>query len=121
MEPIKHEDLHKEEHHEVHEIFADALGQTLFDGGTMRIEFCAVRMNETESAEKPTGARHVVCRMVLSPAAAVALLDACTNLSGALNKTGVLKHPPAPAALREYSPSKEYAQAARVSAAAKVT
>src|ERR1700680_1531647 len=107
MEPIKHEDLHTEEHHEIHETFADALGQTFFDGNTMRIEFCAIRMNGIEPAVKPTGTKHIVCRLVLSPAAAVALLDACTNLSGALNKTGVLKHPPAPAALKEYSPSKE--------------
>jgi hypothetical protein len=120
MEPIKHEELHKEEHHEIHETFADSLGPAFFDGNTMRIEFCAIRMDEMEPSAKPTGKRHVVSRLVLSPAAAVALLDACTNLSGALNKIGVLKHPPAPSALKEYSPTREYFHAARAAVDAKV-
>jgi hypothetical protein len=45
-------------------------------------------------------------------AGTMCVFDACTNLGGALNKIGVLKHTPAPVALKEYSPTKECSSSA---------
>jgi hypothetical protein len=94
--------LPKEERHEIAETFADSLGQATFDGQTMRLEFCATRMNEvTKQGEKPTGKRYVMARMVLTPEAAVELFNVCQQIVGALKNAGVVKEQPAgaPAAI----------------------
>jgi len=45
----------KEDRHEIYETFSDSLGQVTFDGQTLRIEFCAVRMDEVKRTSQPTG------------------------------------------------------------------
>jgi hypothetical protein len=58
----------KEERHDIRETFADSLSQCLFDGQTLRLELCSIRLDEAKPPPaKPTGKRHVVARIVLTP------------------------------------------------------
>ena len=89
----------KEERHDIKETFADSLSQCFFDGQTLRLELCSTRLDEPKPASgKPTGKRHVVARIVLTPNGAVELLNACNQIAGAFKKVGILKETPAPTA-----------------------
>jgi hypothetical protein len=89
----------KEERHDIKETFADSLGQCFFDGQTLRLELCSTRLDEAKSPpDKPTGKRHVVARIVLTPRGAVELLNACNQIAGAFKQAGILKEAPAPPA-----------------------
>ena len=58
----------KEEQHDIKETFADSLGQCFFDGQTLQLELCSTRLDEAKAPPaKPTGKRHVVARIVLTP------------------------------------------------------
>jgi hypothetical protein len=88
----------KEERHDVKETFADSLSQCFFDGQTLRLELCSIRLDEARPAPaKPTGKRHVVARIVLTPEGAVELFNACMQMAGAFKQAGILKETPAPA------------------------
>jgi hypothetical protein len=89
----------KEERHDIRETFADSLSQCLFDGQTLRLELCSTRLDEAKPAPaKPTGRRHVVARIVLTPGGAVELFNACMQMAGAFKQAGILKETPAPPA-----------------------
>ena len=89
----------KEERHDVKETFADSLGHCFFDGQTLRLELCSTRLDEAKPPPaKPTGKRHVVARIVLTPRGAVELLNACNQIAGAFKQAGILKEAPAPPA-----------------------
>jgi hypothetical protein len=83
---------------EVTETFADFVSRIQFDGQTLRLEFCVSRIEEHKSPEAPTGKRYPACRLVLSAAAAVDLMNKMQQITASLIKAGVLKsEPPAPA------------------------
>ena len=89
----------KEERHDIKETFADSLGQCFLDGQTLRLELCSTRLDEAKPPpDKPTGKRHVVARIVLTPRGAVELLNACNQIAGAFKQAGILKEAPAPPA-----------------------
>jgi hypothetical protein len=83
----------KEERHDVKETFADSLSQCFFDGQTLRLELCSIRLDE---AKPPPAKRHVVARIVLTPEGAVELFNACMQMAGAFKQAGLLKESPAP-------------------------
>src|SRR5262245_16081838 len=87
----------KEERHDIRETFADALSQCLFDGNTLRLELCSVRLDDVKPPPaKPTGKRHVVARIVLTREGAVELVNACMQLADAFKKAGIRKESRAP-------------------------
>jgi hypothetical protein len=89
----------KEERHDIRETFADSLSQCVFDGQTLRLELCSTRLDEAKPPPaKPTGRRHVVARIVLTPGGAVELFNACTQIAGQFKQAGILKENPAPPA-----------------------
>jgi hypothetical protein len=89
----------KEERHDIRETFADSLSQCVFDGQTLRLELCSTRLDEAKPPPaKPTGRRHVVARIVLTPGGAVELFNACRQLAGQFKQAGILKENPAPPA-----------------------
>ena len=66
----------KEERHDIRETFADSLSQCVFDGQTLRLELCSTRLDEAKPPPaKPTGRRHVVARIVLTPGGAVEMFN----------------------------------------------
>ena len=77
------------------ETFADSLGQSTFDGQTMRVELCVTRQTEAKPGEGLTAKRYITARLVLTPEAAVELFNVCTQMVGALKNAGVLKETPA--------------------------
>ena len=89
----------KEERHDIRETFADSLSQCVFDGQTLRLELCSTRLDEAKPPPaKPTGRRHVVARIVLTPGGAVELFNACRQLADQFKQAGILKESPAPPA-----------------------
>ena len=77
------------------ETFANSIGSTFFDGHLLRIEFCVGRLDPSKTQPPPTGRRVPACRLVLSTAAAVELMNTMQRVSAALVKAGVLKTTPA--------------------------
>jgi hypothetical protein len=97
----------KEERHDVKETFADSLSQCFFDGQTLRLELCSIRLDEAKPPPaKPVGKRHVVARIVLTPEGAVELFNACMQMAGAFKQAGLLKESPAPAKAAAATPAK---------------
>jgi hypothetical protein len=76
---------------DVSEIFADFVQRIQFDGQTLRFEFCVSRLDDKQSATTPTGKRYPVCRLVLSPTAAIDLMNKMQQITAELVKAGALK------------------------------
>jgi hypothetical protein len=68
------------------ETFADSIGQWIFDGQMLRIEFTVTRLDPGAAPEQPTGRRLPAARMVLTPICAVELIRQCQQLMAALEK-----------------------------------
>lgn len=85
------------------ETFADSIGQWIFDGQNLRIEFTVTRLDPGGSRDQPTGRRLPAARMVLTPVCAVELIRQCQQLLAALEKAAAnaqqaaAAKPPAPA------------------------
>ena len=75
---------------EVAETFADFVNRIQFDGQTLRFEFCVSRI-EDQASGGPKGTRYPACRLVLSSAAAVDLMNKMQQITANLIKAGVLK------------------------------
>ena len=82
---------------ELSETFSDSIRGLSFDGQTMRIEFCTVRLDPPKNPETRTGRQYPVCRMVLTPSAGIDLYSRLQQIIQALEKSGALQRmPPAP-------------------------
>jgi hypothetical protein len=81
----------------ISETFADSIKGILFDGQTMRIEFCTTRMNEPKPPNPPTSKQFPACRLVLTPNTVLELYTQLQKLMATLEQQGVLKRDiPAP-------------------------
>jgi hypothetical protein len=80
------------------EIFADSLHTMVWDGATLRIEFCITRFAEAPPAGSDGAKRFPVCRMVLTSAAAVDLFNRLQQTMAALAQAGVVSQQKPPAA-----------------------
>ena len=76
---------------EVSETFADFVQRIQFDGQTLRLEFCVSRLDDHKPGTPVTGKRYPTCRLVLSAAAAVDLMNKMQQITAGLVKAGVLK------------------------------
>ena len=76
---------------EVSETFADFVQRIQFDGQTLRLEFCVSRLDDHKPGTPVTGKRYPACRLVLSAAAAVDLMNKMQQITAGLVKAGVLK------------------------------
>jgi hypothetical protein len=85
---------------EVSETFADFVNRIQFDGQTLRLEFCVSRIEEHKAPAPATAKRYPACRLVLSTAAAIDLMNKMQQITAGLIKAGVLKSD-APAAKPE--------------------
>ena len=82
---------------ELEETFADLVAGLIFDGQTMRIEFDVTRYDEMKPNSPITGRRYPACRLVLSPAAAMDLVNRIQQIAAATTQAGVMKTAPRPA------------------------
>lgn len=71
---------------DVMETFADAISGLGFDGQTLRIEFAVTRLDEVKPNSPITGRRYPACRLALSPAAAVELINRMQQVGAALRQ-----------------------------------
>jgi hypothetical protein len=83
---------------EVSETFADSIRGLSFDGQTMRIEFCSIRIDPVKPPEIPTGRQYPVSRMVLTPSAGIELFNRLQQIIKALEKSGAVHRTPPAAA-----------------------
>src|SRR5437016_9897079 len=89
------------------ETFADSVNHVYFDGQSLRIEFGVTRLDDLKPNTPVTGRRFPAQRMVLTPAAAVELINRMQQVGAALAQAGVLKaNPPAAAAATAPATSK---------------
>ena len=73
------------------ETFTDSVNSVFFDGQTMRIEFGITRMNEVKQGQPLTGRRYPACRLVLTPTAAIDLINKMQQTGAALAQAGLIK------------------------------
>jgi len=73
------------------ETFADSINNVYFDGQSLRIEFGITRLDEIKPNAPVTGRRYPAQRMVLTPVAAVELINRMQQVGQALTNAGVLK------------------------------
>jgi hypothetical protein len=78
------------------ETFADCILSSLFDGQTLRLEFGTTRLDEIKQNIPVTGRRYPACRLVLSPAAAMDLIQR-QQIATALTKAAGAKPAEKPA------------------------
>lgn len=81
---------------ELAEIFADSVTGTSYDGQTLRLEFAVTRLDDIKSGEAITGRRYPACRVVLSPAGVLDLINRIQQIATALTQAGTLKATPRP-------------------------
>ena len=60
---------------EIDEVFADSVTGLLYDGQTLRMEFAVTRFDEIKPNAPISGRRYPACRLALSPAAAIDLIN----------------------------------------------
>jgi hypothetical protein len=78
------------------ETFADSINHVYFDGQSLRLEFGITRLDDVKPNAPVTGRRYPAQRMVLTPVAAVELINRMQQVGAALAQAGVLKaNPPA--------------------------
>jgi hypothetical protein len=73
------------------ETFADSINNVYFDGQSLRIEFGITRIDEMKPNTPVTGRRYPAERLVLTPGAAVELINRMQQVGAALAQAGVLK------------------------------
>ena len=77
------------------ETFADSINHVYFDGQSLRLEFGITRLDDVKPNTPVTGRRFPAQRMVLTPVAAVELINRMQQVGAALAQAGVLKANPA--------------------------
>jgi hypothetical protein len=76
------------------ETFADSIDLVFFDGQTLRINFAVTRFDQPHQAGNVNARRMPACRLVLSPRAAVELMNQIQQLMAKMVQAGVLKAAP---------------------------
>jgi hypothetical protein len=89
--------IHYVDRPDCQETFADSIAQVMFDGQSLRIEFCVTRLDEVKPNTQVTGRRLPAARIALTPMAAVELINRLHQVAAAMTQAGMLKaNPPNP-------------------------
>src|SRR3954453_20286279 len=76
------------------ETFADSINNVYFDGQSLRIEFGITRLDDVKQNPPVTGRRYPAQRIVLTPMAAVELINRMQQVGAAMTQAGSLKANP---------------------------
>ena len=79
---------------EVAETFADSITNVTFDGQTLRMELAVTRLDDVKPNTPLNGRRYPACRLVLSPSAALDLINRVQQITAAMTQAGTLKANP---------------------------
>jgi hypothetical protein len=77
------------------EIFADSVTSLYFDGQTLRLELGITRFDEVKQNAPLTARRYPACRLVLSPAGAMELINRTQQIGQALAQANAARAKPA--------------------------
>ncbi len=66
----------------------------MFDGQSLRLELCVTRLDEVKPNTQVTGRRLPAARVVLTPMAALELVNRLNQAAAALTQAGMLKAKP---------------------------
>jgi hypothetical protein len=87
--PIRYVDMP-----ELTETFADSVHNMVWDGQTLRVEFCVTRYPEHAAAAGAEAKQQPTCRLVLTAPGVAALFNRLQQTVAALTAAGVVaKHP----------------------------
>jgi hypothetical protein len=75
---------------ELSETFADSVHTMVWDGQTLRVEFCVTRFPEQAASTTKEAQRLPACRLVMTSAAAVDLFNRLQQTMNALAQAGVV-------------------------------
>lgn len=75
---------------DVRETFSDSIQATVWDGQTLRLEFCVTRFPDGTAQGAKEAQRYPACRLVLSSAAAVDLFNRLQQTMAALAQAGIV-------------------------------
>jgi hypothetical protein len=79
------------------ETFADSIHTMVWDGQTVRVEFCVTRFPDQAASSNNEAQRYPVSRLVMTSALAVDLFNRLQQTMAALAQAGVVqKTPPVP-------------------------
>jgi hypothetical protein len=82
---------------ELSETFADSIHTMVWDGRTLRVEFCVTRFPNQAAPLSNEAQRYPVCRLVMTSNLAVDLFNRLQQTMTALAQAGVVqKNPPIP-------------------------
>ena len=87
------------------ETFADSINQVFFDGQTLRINFGVTRVDPTPQSQ--SARRYPACRLVLTPGAAVELMNQIQQLTARMIQAGVIKANPPVASAPASAPDRK--------------
>ena len=73
------------------ETFSNSINAVYFDGQSLRIELGVTRLDEKKPNSPVTGRRYPTCRMVLTPSAAIDLINKMQQIGTALTQAGIVK------------------------------
>ena len=73
------------------ETFSDSVTAMYFDGQSLRIEFSVTRIDEMKPNATITGRRYPAARLVLTPVAAVELINRMQQVAAAMTQAGMAK------------------------------
>lgn len=76
------------------EVFADSINNVYFDGQSLRVEFGITRLDDIKPNTPLSGRRYPAQRLVLTPIAAIELINRMQQVGMALTQAGMLKPTP---------------------------
>jgi hypothetical protein len=79
---------------ELPETFADSIHTMVWDGQTLRVEFCVTRFPDQAASSTKEAQRYPACRLVMTSAVAVDLFNRLQQTMTALAQAGVVQKNP---------------------------
>lgn len=79
------------DHPEIFETFVDSIGNSIFDGHSLRIDLTIARYGAPKPPTPLAGNRHVACRLALTPQACVELFNQLTQAMTVMARQGLLQ------------------------------
>jgi len=76
------------------ETFADSVHNVVWDGQTLRVEFCVTRYPERPGDKDAEARRYPACRLVLTASGVAALFNRLQQTVAALSEAGVIAKQP---------------------------
>lgn len=81
---------------ELQETFADSVPSFHLSNESLRLTFTVTRLDEPKAGQPPSGKRYPVCRLVLSQAGMLDLLNKMNQIHAVLTQQGIIQREETP-------------------------